>query len=114
MSVPDKCRPRPRLSPGPRHPYEEVRDDLHAGDQKKPEFLALNPNGKVPLLVIDGTPVFESVAIQIALGERHGVAKGLWPALDSAEHHPRHQAVDARVKRNPSVSSDAEISTSSA
>jgi glutathione S-transferase len=67
-------------------PYEEVRVDLRAGDQKKPEFLALNPNGKVPTVVIDGTPMFESVAIQIALGERYGVEKGLWPALNSPEH----------------------------
>ncbi len=67
-------------------PYEEVRVNLRAGDAKKPEFLALNPNAKVPLVVIDGTPVFESVAIQIALGERYGVEKGLWPALNSPEH----------------------------
>jgi GST-like protein len=67
-------------------PYEQVKLDLRAGDQKKPDFLALNPNGKVPTLVIDGTPVFESVAIQIALGERYGVEKGLWPALGSPEH----------------------------
>lgn len=67
-------------------PYDEILVDLRAGDQKKPEFLARNPNGKVPLLVIDGTPVFESVAIQIALGERYGVEKGLWPALNSPEH----------------------------
>ncbi|WP_437276257.1 glutathione S-transferase family protein [Sorangium sp. So ce375] len=66
-------------------PYEAVRVDLRAGDQKKPEFLALNPNGQVPTLVIDGTPMFESVAIQIALGERYGVEKGLWPAPGSPE-----------------------------
>lgn len=67
-------------------PYEKVKLDLRAGDQKKPEFLALNPNGKVPTIVLDGTPVFESVAIQIALGERFGIEKGLWPALGSPEH----------------------------
>jgi glutathione S-transferase len=67
-------------------PYEKVKLDLRAGDQKKPDFLALNPNGKVPTLVIDGTPMFESIAIQIALGERYGVEKGLWPALGSPEH----------------------------
>lgn len=66
--------------------YEEKKIDLRAGDQKKPELLALNPNGKVPTIVIDGTPMFESVAIQIALGERYGVEKGLWPALGSPEH----------------------------
>lgn len=67
-------------------PHEVVRVDLRAGDQKKPDFLAINPNGKVPTVVIDGTPVFESVAIQIALGERYGVQKGLWPAPGSPEH----------------------------
>lgn len=66
-------------------PHEKVKLDLRAGDQKKPEFLALNPNGKVPTLVIDGTPIFESVAIQIALGERYGVEKGLWPAPGTPE-----------------------------
>jgi glutathione S-transferase len=68
-------------------PHEVVKVDLRAGDQKKPEFLALNPNGKVPTIVLDGTPMFESVAIQIALGERHGVEKGLWPAPGSSEHY---------------------------
>lgn len=67
-------------------PHEIVKVDLRAGDQKKPEFLALNPNGKVPTIVLDGTPMFESVAIQIALGERYGVDKGLWPQLGSSEH----------------------------
>jgi glutathione S-transferase len=67
-------------------PYEKVLIDIRAGEQKKPEFLALNPNGKVPTIVLDGTPMFESVAIQIALGERHGVEKGLWPTAGSADH----------------------------
>lgn len=67
-------------------PYEKVQLDLRAGDQRKPEFLALNPNGKVPTIVVDGTPMFESLAIQIFLGERYGVSKGLWPALGSPEH----------------------------
>ena len=67
-------------------PHETVQLDLKAGDQKRPEFLAINPNGKVPTIVLDGTPMFEAVAIQIALGERFGVEKGLWPRVGSAEH----------------------------
>jgi glutathione S-transferase len=66
--------------------YEKVLIDLQARDQKKPEFLALNPNGKVPTIVIDDQPMFESIAIQIYLGERFGVERGLWPALGSREH----------------------------
>jgi glutathione S-transferase len=61
-------------------PYEKVRIDLQARDQDKPSFLALNPNGKVPCVVHDGTPIFESVAIVIHLGETFGVDKKLFPA----------------------------------
>lgn len=62
-----------------RVPYEKVKIDLQARDQDKPAFLALNPNAKVPLLVHDGTPIFESVAIMIHLGETFGVDKKLFP-----------------------------------
>ena len=61
-------------------PYEKVKIDLQARDQDKPAFLALNPNAKVPLVVHDGTPIFESVAIILHLGETFGEKKGLFPA----------------------------------
>jgi glutathione S-transferase len=61
-------------------PYEKVKVDLAAGDQRKPEYLANNPNGKVPLLIADGTPIFESLAILLYLAETYGVEKGLYPA----------------------------------
>src|SRR5262245_42256389 len=59
-------------------PYERVKLALD-GDQRKPEFLALNPNGKVPLLVVDGVPIFESLAQLLYLGETYGVDKDLFP-----------------------------------
>jgi len=61
-------------------PYEKVKIDLEARDQDKPAFRALNPNGKVPCLVHEGTPIFESVAILIHLGETYGVARKLFPS----------------------------------
>lgn len=61
-------------------PYEKVKVDLKANDQKKPAYLAINPNGKVPAVVHDGTPIFESVAILLHLGETFGVDKNLFPA----------------------------------
>jgi GST-like protein len=63
-------------------PHETVTLDLKQLDQKKPAFLALNPNGKVPTLVVDGHVMFESAAIMQWLGEHFGVAKKLWPAAD--------------------------------
>jgi glutathione S-transferase len=60
-------------------PYQKVKIDLQAREQDKADYLALNPNGKVPLLVHDGTPIFESAAIMIHLGETFGVEKKLFP-----------------------------------
>lgn len=64
-------------------PFERVTLDLSKREQKKPEFLRLNPNGKVPTLVVDGTPMFEALAIMQYLGERFGTERGLWPAAGS-------------------------------
>ena len=66
-------------------PHERVKIDIHAGEQRRPEFLALNPNGKVPTITSDGAPMFEALAIQLWLGEKFGVARGLWPAADTPE-----------------------------
>lgn len=61
-------------------PHDVVTLDIRAGDTKKPEFLAINPNGKVPVIVHDGTVLWESSAIAMYLGEVFGVEKGLYPA----------------------------------
>jgi glutathione S-transferase len=61
-------------------PCEKVKLDIQKGETKKPEFLKLNPNGKVPTLVHDGTAVWESAAITMYLGETFGVEKKLYPA----------------------------------
>lgn len=65
-------------------PYEKIRVDLAKGDQKTPEFLALNPNGKIPVLVVDGTPMFESLAQLIYLADTFGQEKGLYPPPGAA------------------------------
>jgi glutathione S-transferase len=61
-------------------PHEKIKVDIRNGETRKPEFLRLNPNGKVPLIVHDGTPIWESAAITLYLGEVFGVDKGLYPA----------------------------------
>ena len=52
--------------------YEPVPIDGRAGDQHKPEFLAVNPNAKVPAIVDDGITVFDSNAILLYLAEKTG------------------------------------------
>lgn len=61
-------------------PHERIKVDIRAGEQRRPEYLALNPNGKVPTLTVDGQPMFEALAMELWLGEQHGVERGLWPA----------------------------------
>ncbi len=57
-------------------PYEVRKVDLGANEQMKPDFLALNPNHKIPVLEDDGLVIWESGAILLHLGERHD-PKGL-------------------------------------
>lgn len=51
--------------------------DLRAGEQRTPEYLALNPNGKVPTLVDGDTRLWESNAIICHLADQSENA--LWP-----------------------------------
>ena len=50
-------------------PFEERRLDLLAGDQLKPDYLKLNPNGVVPTLDHDGGIVIDSSVIMEYLDE---------------------------------------------
>jgi len=56
-------------------PYQAIGVDLGAQEQKKPEFLAMNPNGRIPVIIDrnnDDFCVFESGAIMIYLAELSG------------------------------------------
>src|SRR3954464_4126485 len=53
-------------------PYTLHALDLSALGQKKPDFLAINPNGRIPAIVDDGFAVFESGAILIYLAQKTG------------------------------------------
>ncbi len=56
-------------------PYEVHAIDMSAAEQKKPWFLAINPNGRIPAIVdtaADDFAVFESGAIMIYLAEKAG------------------------------------------
>jgi len=52
-------------------PYDLVQLDIVNGESRTPEFLAINPNGKIPVLVVQGRgPIAESHAIIAYLAER--------------------------------------------
>ena len=58
-------------------PYENVPTHFATGDTRKPEYLALNPNGHIPTLQDGELVLWESMAINLYLARRY--QKGLWP-----------------------------------
>ena len=56
-------------------PYEVHSVNLAEGEQKKPEFLKISPNGRIPAIVDtdnDGLSIFESGAIMLYLADKAG------------------------------------------
>ena len=60
-----------------------MRIDLTKGEHKSPEFLAVNPNDKVPALQDGDTSLWESHAIMVYIAQLAG--SDLWPQ-DKALH----------------------------
>lgn len=57
-------------------------------DSKTPEYLALNPNGRIPALVDDDLVLFESMAINLYLAKKYG-----------GDLYPRNEADEARTNQ---------------
>ena len=68
-------------------PYTVKFVDITKGEQFSPEFIALNPNSKIPVIVDTDTniTVFESGAILIYLAEK--AESALWPQAQQARMH---------------------------
>lgn len=61
---------------------ERVDLSLEKGDTRTPSYLKnVNPSGRVPAIVHDGVPIWESSAITMYLGETFGEKYQLYPAL---------------------------------
>lgn len=52
--------------------YENIAFEFGSGENKSPEYLKLNPSGKVPTMVDDGLVLFESIAINLYLAKTYG------------------------------------------
>lgn len=68
------------------HVYEPRLVKLHKGEHREAEFLKLNPNGQVPVLVQDGQPITQIVAIALHLDALFP-EKGFLPGSGLARTH---------------------------
>ena len=59
--------------------YELVRVDFADGGTRRPDFLAINPNGHVPAIDDAGFRLWESMAINLYLAKKYGGDSGLYP-----------------------------------
>lgn len=66
-------------------PFETRPMSFHNKDMRKPEFLAINPAGKVPTLLVDGRPLTEVAGCLFYLAKRFPEAKLLPPSDIEAE-----------------------------
>ncbi|MEP7240735.1 MAG: glutathione S-transferase family protein [Devosia sp.] len=104
--------------------YEREDWGLPIRDPRVGQFLALNPNAQVPVLIDDGFALWESNAIMRYLGERH--ASPLWPtqpreralvdqwmSWQATELNPAWTyAVYALLRRNPAYTDQERIAAS--
>ena len=74
--------------------YETVLIDITKGEQKTPEYLAINPYGKVPALQDNGTTVYESTIIMEYLNDTYPHPRPLLPGRwRPARPRPRPHAL---------------------
>lgn len=70
-------------------PYEEVKMDYFAGDHKKSDYTALNPNASIPTLVDGDFVLWESNAILQYAADKHG----------PSQYYPQDAAIRADINR---------------
>lgn len=105
--------------------YEQVPLNPHAGETRTPEYLALNPAGKIPTLVHDGFVLSETVAINLYLASTfrgtllprnpHDVARmHQWTSWALTELEPPLVAIMREGRRAPEQIDRSRIEASQA
>ena len=83
-------------------PYENVPVNF-VGDAQKPDYLKVNPNGRVPALDDDGLLLFESLAINLHLARKYDGGKGLWPKSADDQSRAVQWSIWAMTEAEPPV-----------
>ncbi len=83
-------------------PYENVPVNF-VGEAQKPDFLKLNPNGRIPALDDDGVVLVESLAINLHLARKYDGGKGLWPKSADDQSRAIQWSIWAMTEAEPPV-----------
>jgi glutathione S-transferase len=83
-------------------PYENVPVSF-VGDAQKPDYLKVNPNGRIPALEDDGLILFESLAINLHLARKYDGGKGLWPKSADDQSRAIQWSIWAMTEAEPPV-----------
>ncbi len=78
-------------------PCDRITVDLAARETRNRKFLAINPNGSVPVIIHDRVVIWESAAITLYLGEVFGVERGLYPPPGPQRGHAMKWVVWSNV-----------------
>lgn len=65
--------------------YQRVSLDFRGDSLKTPEYLAINPNARVPSLQDGDLTLWESMAINLYMASKYGREEGFWPDTPEAE-----------------------------
>lgn len=84
-------------------PYEMKTISFSSGELEKPEFLAINPRHKVPVIVDDGFALYESNAIVEYLEEKYSSGERLFPADTKQRALVRRIIQETDLYLNPSM-----------
>ena len=84
-------------------PYEMKTISFSSGELEKPEFLAINPRHKVPVIIDDGFALYESNAIVEYLEEKYSSGERLFPADTQQRALVRRIIQEADLYLNPSM-----------
>jgi len=83
-------------------PYENIPVDF-IGEAQKPEYLKINPNGRIPALDDDGVVLFESLAINLHLARKYGAATHLWPSSPDDQSRAIQWSIWAMTEVEPPI-----------
>src|SRR5262245_3026815 len=67
--------------------YEHVPLEIGPAGARKPEYLAINPNGRLPAINDDGFILWESLAINLYLAKKHSLGR-LYPPTPEGRPRP--------------------------